>query len=242
MIPLHDDVPAWRRPVVTYALIILNVLAFLYELGIGANITPFLQHWAVIPRELTLEWPHLLQGQLRPAIWLSVLTAMFLHGGWLHLGGNMLFLWIFGDNVEDRLGRVGFLLFYLASGVAATALQVYLNPMSRVPTLGASGAIAGVLGAYMVLYPRAQVLTLLPLGLLSTTFRVPALFYLLLWFGLQAVQGVVSLETGRADTGGVAWWAHVGGFILGILVGALLRLGHRPPPRNPYADRWYSNR
>lgn len=242
MIPLHDDVPAWRRPVVTYLLIALNLVAFLYELALGPQITPFLQQWAVIPRELTLEWPRLLAGQVRPEVWWPVLSAMFLHGGWLHLGGNMLFLWIFGDNVEDRLGRAGFLLFYVAAGVAATALQVYLNPMSRVPTLGASGAIAGVLGAYVVLYPRAQVLTLVPLGLLTTTLRVPAVLYLFVWFALQALQGVVSLGAGRADTGGVAWWAHVGGFLLGLMVGAVLRLVRRPPPRNPYADRWYSNR
>lgn len=242
MIPLHDDVPAWRRPVVTYALIVLNVLVFLHELSLGPHLLAFLQQWAVIPRGLSLEWPHLLQGQVRPAVWLPVLTAMFLHGGWLHLGGNMLFLWIFGDNVEDRLGRAGFLLFYLASGVAATVLQVCLNPMTPVPTLGASGAIAGVLGAYVVLYPRAQVLTLLPLGLLTTTFRVPAFLYLLIWFALQALQGVVSLGTARSDTGGVAWWAHVGGFVLGLAVGAVLRLARRPPPRNPHADRWYSNR
>jgi membrane associated rhomboid family serine protease len=202
----------------------------------------FLQHWAVIPHELTHEWPHLLQGQVRPMVWLPVVTAMFLHGGWLHLGGNMLFLWIFGDNVEDRLGRLGFLLFYLAAGVAATALQIVLNPTSLVPTLGASGAIAGVLGAYVVLYPRAQVLTLVPLGLFMTTLRVPAVLYLLIWFGLQALQGVSSLATARADTGGVAWWAHVGGFALGVVVGAVLRLGRRPPTRDRYADRWYSNR
>lgn len=242
MIPLHDDIPSPRIPVVTYALIILNVLAFLHELSLGPAIDAFFQEWAVVPQELTREWPQLLHGVFHLDAWLPVLTAMFLHGGWLHLGGNMLTLWIFGDNVEGRLGHLGYLLFYLAAGILATALQVAINPTSTLPSLGASGAIAGVLGFYLVLFPDARVLTLVPLGFFLTTVRLPALIYLLLWFGMQAIQGIVALAPSQANVGGVAWWAHIGGFAFGLAVGAMARVARRPPPRNRYADRWYSNR
>lgn len=241
MIPLHDDIPSSRTPVVNNLLIGLNVLAFLFELYLGPRLGVFLRAWAVIPHHLTQALPQLAHGELHVATWLPVLTAMFLHGGWLHVGGNMLFLWIFGDNVEDRLGHAGYLIFYLVAGVLATALQVALAPHSTVPSLGASGAIAGVLGAYLVLYPDARVLTLVPLGFFLTTMRISAFWFLLVWFALQAVHGLTSLGA-SANTGGVAWWAHVGGFLTGLMVGFAARGARRPPPRNPWADRWYSNR
>lgn len=244
MIPLHDDIPSSRRPVVTIALIVANVLAFGYELTLGSGaLESFLQAWAVVPRELAAAWQASWAGDVRPWAFVPVLSAMFLHGGWLHLGSNMLYLWIFGDNVEGRLGHLGFLVFYLVSGVAATALQVGLDPASGVPNLGASGAIAGVLGAYLVLFPDARVLTLLFLGVFVTTVRISALWLLGLWFILQALQGASEVATGAAGTGGVAWWAHVGGFVTGLVVGLLLRaLGPGGPRRNRYADRWYSDR
>lgn len=242
MIPLHDDIPSPRVPIVNYALILVNVVVFLHELSLGPAVDAFFRQWAVVPRELTTAWPLLQKGVVHADVWLTVLTAMFLHGGWLHLVGNMLTLWIFGDNVEGRLGHVGYLLFYLLAGVVATVLQVLVNPLGTIPTLGASGAIAGVLGFYLVLFPDARVLTLVPLGFILTTVRISALVYLLLWFAMQAVQGVAALAPTQADVGGVAWWAHIGGFVFGLAVGVMVRMSRRPPPRNKYADRWYSNR
>lgn len=242
MIPLHDDIPSPRVPYVNYALILANILVFLYELSLGPDINRFFHEWAVIPQELTRAWPQLQHGVFHLDAWLPVLTAMFLHGGWLHLLGNMLSLWIFGDNVEGRLGHLGYLLFYLLAGIVATGLQVAINPHGTLPSLGASGAIAGVLGCYLVLFPDARVLTLVPLGFILTTIRIAAWIYLLLWFGMQAIQGVVALAPSQANVGGVAWWAHIGGFAFGVSVGVWMRLSHRPPPRNRYADRWYSNR
>lgn len=242
MIPLHDDIPSPRVPVVNYSLILLNALVFFFELSLGPGIEAFFQDWAVIPRDLTQAWQQLQHGVVVVDVWLTVLTAMFLHGGWLHIAGNMLTLWIFGDNVEGQLGHVGYLVFYLVAGILATAMQVFVNPLGTLPSLGASGAIAGVLGFYLILFPDARVLTLVPIGFFLTTIRISALLFLLLWFGLQAIQGVVALAPHQANVGGVAWWAHIGGFLFGMVIGAMNRARHRPPPRNPYADRWYSNR
>lgn len=239
MIPLHDDIPSRRTPIVTTILIFANLLAFVYELSLGPKLGSFLHHWAVIPGDLLREWPVLLEGNLRTEQWISLISAMFLHGGWLHLGGNLLFLWIFGDNVEDAMGHLGFLLFFLLAGLGAWGLQIALEPSSLIPALGASGAIAGVLGAYLVLFPEAEVLTLVPLGFLLTTMRISARWFLFIWFAFQALHGVTSLA-GSAGQGGVAWWAHIGGFAVGLLVGWTLK--PRPPRRNRFADRWYSNR
>lgn len=243
MIPLHDDIPSRRRPFVTWLLILANILAFTYELTLGPGaLEAFLRSWAVIPQDLTAAWRALLAGKPDPGAFAPVLTAMFLHGGWLHIGSNMLYLWIFGDNIEDRMGHVGFLIFYLLAGAAATALQVGLNPASGVPNLGASGAIAGVLGAYLILYPDARVLTLVFLGFFMTTIRLSALWLLGIWFALQAVRGFAEFGSGAGDVGGVAWWAHVGGFVVGMIVGFLLRGITPRRQRNRYADRWYSDR
>ncbi len=211
MIPLRDDTPSSSPPIVTVALILACAAVFLYMFyGIGsqAALERFILAYGAVPAELLSPGRLSSEGP-------TLLTAMFLHGGWAHLIGNMLFLWIFGDNVEDLMGHGGFLLFYLLAGVIATGAHVVLNSSSAAPLIGASGAIAGVLGAYLVLFPRARILSLVPFGLFSRLVAVPAVLFLPLWFVLQFVYGVVSLA---GDVTTVAWWAHVGGFVAGILL------------------------
>ena len=227
MIPLRDDVPSQRRPVVTIVLVVLNVVAFVYELMLGPRLEPFLMQAAFVPARL-------FGGGGAPGGDLQVdnaLLSMFLHGGWAHIGGNMLFLWIFGDNVEDRLGHLRFGIFYLLCGFVASYAHAFANPHSPVPAVGASGAIAGVLGAYLFLYPRARVLTAVVLGFYVTTIAVPALVYLPIWFLLQLISGLAAVARTSAETqaGGVAFWAHIGGFVAGPVV--LLLLGGRRKPR-----------
>jgi membrane associated rhomboid family serine protease len=185
----------------------------------------------VVPARLTAALAGGAGGGDLPGALLSVVTSMFLHGGWIHLGGNLLYLWIFGNNVEDRLGRVPFLLFYLAGGIAAVAAQVVIDPSSDVPLVGASGAIAAALGAYMVLFPGARILSLVFLGFFYQLIQVPALLVLGFWFVLQLIQGFASLG---ADTslGGVAFFAHIGGFVAGLVIGALVR-GRGSGPLRP---------
>ena len=209
MFPLKDDIPAERAPVVCILLIVINVLAFLYELSFGPSIERFVTAYAVVPGRFS----HDPVGQLS-----TLFTSMFLHGGWGHLFGNMLYLWIFGDNVEDRLGHAGFLAFYLVCGLAAGFAHILTNAGSMVPTVGASGAIAGVLGAYLVLFPRARVLTLTPW---FSTILVPSIFFLGIWFLMQVFSGAVQLSVARG-TGGVAFLAHVGGFVMGALIGGIV--------------------
>ena len=233
MIPLRDTIPSRTAPVVTVALIVVNVLVFMHEVALGPYLEKFVFAYGLIPRRLVY-WP----GEaLDPARFLPLITSMFWHGGWLHLLGNMLYLWIFGDNVEDRLGHLRYLLFYLLAGTAAGLAQVALNPASRLPTVGASGAIAGVLGAYLVTYPRARVLTFVPLFFVPWFVEVPAFAYLVLWFLMQLLAGLGTLGA-PVETGGVAVWAHVGGFIAGVVLVKLMqpaRPGSRPsaPLRNP---------
>ncbi len=212
MIPLHDDNPTRIRPLVTVALIVLCVLAFLWQISLGdVDQRRLVAGLGLIPVVLLgqAELPPMLE--LVPAE-LTVVTSMFLHGGWMHLIGNMLYLWIFGNNIEDAMGHWRFVLFYLLCGAAAALAQVLQDPASATPMIGASGAIAGVLGAYLLLYPRARVLVLVFLGFFVTTLRLPALLVLGFWFVLQFLNAVVSGEAG----GGVAWWAHIGGFVAGL--------------------------
>lgn len=218
MIPLRDDNPTRRTPVLTIALLGACVLVFLWQV----SLPPEAARQAVYAFGVT---PAVLTGAARlPAevaavpAWLTVFTSMFLHGGWLHLIGNMLYLWIFGDNVEDDLGHGRFLLFYLLCGVAAVAAQAAPAPESTVPMIGASGAISGILGAYLVLHPRARVLVFIPLGLFSQLLRLPAMLVLGLWFGLQLLSSL-----GQADGGGVAFRAHVGGFVAGLVLAPLMK-------------------
>jgi membrane associated rhomboid family serine protease len=229
VIPLRDANPTRRRPVVTISLILACVAVFGYELLIqssdgDAGLERFVLDHGLIPADLVAALRGS-GGAGAPGLadqLLSVVTSMFLHGGWIHLIGNMLYLWIFGNNIEDRLGRLGFLLFYLLGGVAAAASQVLVGPDSDVPVIGASGAIAAVLGAYLVLYPRARVLSLVFLGFFYQLLHVPAVLILGFWFVLQLIDGVASLGVTNAN-GGVALFEHIGGFIAGVVVGLLIR-------------------
>ncbi len=212
MFPVSDVIPSRTVPVVTVGLIVLNSLVFLYQVTLpGPVLEAFVSHYALIPANFS--WP-------------SVFTSMFLHGGWMHVIGNMLYLWIFGDNVEDRLGHLPFLLFYLASGCAAAMLQLVINPFTTVPMIGASGAIAGVMGAYFVLYPESRVLTAIFLFFFFDLVEIPAIFFLGIWFVMQVLNGVGSLGVASGG-GGTAFWAHIGGFVVGGMVGLAFRLGGR---------------
>ena len=222
MIPIRDTIRSRTAPVVTVGLIIVNVMVFLHEIGLGPYLEKFVYAYGLIPRRFVY-WPG---DPLDPLRYLPIFTSMFWHGGWLHLISNMLYLWIFGDNVEDRLGHLRYLLFYLLSGAVAGLTQVALNPNSTLPTVGASGAIAGVLGAYLVSFPRSRVLTLIPIIIFPWFVEIPAFVYLAFWFILQLLEGLGSLGA-PSDTGGVAVWAHVGGFIAGVVLVKILQ-----PPRS----------
>lgn len=214
MIPLRDTIPSRRVAWVTRALLIANIAAFAIELKQGVALEPFIYRFGVVPAHwfITspsdwLNWPHL---------FLTLVTSQFLHGGLLHLASNMLYLWIFADNVEDRLGPSRFLLLYLGSGVTAAVVQLLASPHSAIPLVGASGAIAGILGAYLLMFPSARIVTLIPLGWIWETVELPAFLFLGLWFLLQWVQGLTTIGQ-VADVGGVAFWAHIGGFVSGML-------------------------
>jgi membrane associated rhomboid family serine protease len=244
VIPLKDDVPSRTFPVVNLSLIAINVLLFIFELGLGERLEGFLYQAAVVPvlftgRDHSLSAVELLLGSVSPWLGARVLLSLFLHGGWAHLLGNMLYLWIFGDNVEDRMGHFRYLVFYLLCGWAATFTHIWAQPASRMPSIGASGAIAGVLGAYVSLYPRARVVTLIPLGIIFPLVQVPAVFFLGIWFLQQFLAGTWTLVARTSETGGVAWWAHIGGFAAGFLLVALFqRPQRRPKARDDWWDDW----
>jgi membrane associated rhomboid family serine protease len=212
MIPIRDSNPSYGFPIVVLGLILTNTLVFLYEMSLGQQIVPFLYTYGLVAREFMLA----LSVNERV---LSILTSMFLHGGFLHLLGNMWFLWIFGDNIEDRMGHGRFLFLYLASGVCAALLQVASNPDDATPIVGASGAIAGVLGAYLVLFPRARILTIVPVFIFLTFVNLPAAFFLILWFAMQFLYGMSSFVAGAES---IAWWAHVGGFVAGVVLAMMI--------------------
>ena len=204
MIPLRDVIPSRTTPYVTIGLIAVNALVFLYEMTLGdPRLEEFIIYFGLVPAAFS---------------WVAVLTSMFLHGGFLHVGGNMLFLWIFGDNVEDRMGHGRFLVFYLLCGTAAALAQTAMSPDSVAPMVGASGAVAGIMGAYFVLYPHSRIVTLIPLFVFFHVMEVPALVFLGLWFVLQFISGVGSIAaaTGGEPAGGIAFWAHVAGFVAGV--------------------------
>ncbi len=227
VIPLRDVNPSRTFPLVNILLIAANALAFFYELSLGPGLNRFLMQAAFIPHEYFAPGNTVADAR-------SIVTSMFLHGGWMHLLGNMLYLWIFGDNVEDRVGHLGYLAFYLVAGWGATLAHAHLNPTSAVPAIGASGAISGVLGAYLVLFPRARVITLIPLGFYTRIAEMPALLVLGFWFVLQLLSGVVGLGARGAQGAGVAWWAHIGGFVIGMVLGwffAALRAQRGPRGR-----------
>ncbi len=230
MVPLRDNNPISITPYVTYGLLAANILAFFYQLSLTPQqLEGFFHVAAVVPRELTSSLRGIPLNQPVPE-WLTLFTSQFLHGGLLHLGGNMLFLWIFGNNIEDRLGHIKFLIFYLACGALAALTQWFFSQNSGIPSLGASGAIAGVMGAYILRFPRAQVLTLIPLGFFITTVQIPAVFFLGFWFFQQALFGIASLNTPTnigMESGGIAYWAHAGGFFFGAILGPPLGLMKR---------------
>ena len=226
MIPLRDANPTRRSAIVTLAIVIGCCMAFAWELGLGAGsgdaaLNRLITDWGVVPARLMATWG---RGDFLSVDTATLITSQFLHGGWLHLLGNMLYLWIFGNNVEDRFGRLGFLLFYLAGGAVAGLAQVAVDPTSGAPTIGASGAIAATLGAYIVLFPRARVTSLIFLGFFYQLLNIPAVVVLGFWFLLQLVDGFASL--GVTQSGCVAFFAHIGGFVLGAMIGFAVR--HSP--------------
>jgi membrane associated rhomboid family serine protease len=209
MFPISDVIPSRTLPFVTVGLILLNSVVFLYQVTLPPReLQLFMVHYALIPAWFS---------------WTNVFTSMFLHSGWMHVIGNMLYLWIFGDNVEDRLGHVRYLLFYLAAGCVAAIGQVLIDPYSGVPMVGASGAIAGVMGAYFVLYPESRVLTAVFILIFFDLIEIPAIFFLGIWFLMQLLSGVGSLGVNNAAGGGTAFFAHIGGFVVGAAVGFVVR-------------------
>ena len=223
MIPLRDANPTRRAPIVTIGLIVACFVVFAYEVGSlasgGGALDAFVRAWGVVPAELTSAWA---AGSFASTETVTLLSSQFLHGGWLHILGNLLYLWIFGNNIEDRFGRRAFPIFYLAGGAVAGLTQVLIDPTSDVPLIGASGAIAAILGAYLVLYPRARITSLVFLGFFYQLIDVPAVIVLAFWFVLQLVDGLASLGVGSVG-GGVAFFAHIGGFAFGALVAVVIR-------------------
>ena len=233
MIPFRDNIPSRTYPIITVSLILINIAAFFYELSQGRALEPFIEQFGVIPVR-TLAWPTSDLPFL--AVVIPYFTSIFLHGGWMHLIGNMWYLWIFGDNVEDRLGHFSYLCFYLLCGLGAGIAHTVANAYSPIPSIGASGAVAGVLGAYVVSYPFARVLTLVPIIFFVQIIEIPALIVLGIWFLMQFLYGTASLASAAAaNAGGVAWWAHVGGFVIGILLLGLF-------PRKPRQSYEYHSR
>lgn len=224
MVPLHDENPTRSTPHITYALIIINVVIFLLQLSLTPRqLQQFFNTWALIPNQLTASFTGAAPMPLFE--WMTLITSQFLHGGILHIAGNMLYLWVFGNNIEDQLGKVKFVIFYLGCGALAGLSQWIFAPDSAVPTVGASGAIAGVMGAYILRFPKANILTLLPIFFFVTTVRIPALFFLGFWFVQQALYGIASLGAQvNVGSGGIAYWAHAGGFVFGLVLGPLLGL------------------
>jgi len=237
MIPLRDNAAPRRLTPINLALIAANIAVFIYEISLGPRLAILAQRYALVPAAVTrafstnaLAWheaAHRGFDALAPLMTLA--TSMFIHGGFWHIAGNMLYLFIFGAAVEYRMGSARYLIFYLAAGIAAALATVWIAPESNVPVIGASGAIAGVLGAYFIFYPRGRILTILPIFIFIQFIEIPAVIYLLFWFALQLYAGLE--EGGRAGAmGGVAWWAHVGGFMFGVATGPMLAI-NRPPRR-----------
>ncbi len=218
MFPLYDTARSRKFPIINLTIIAINLLAFLYELQMGSAAQKFIMQWGLTPNRFVAD----------PAnAWIYIFSAMFLHGGWFHILSNLWVLFIFGDNVEARMGGFRYLLFYLLSGAAAGLMQTYILPSSNVPMIGASGAIAGVLGAYLVLFPRARVASLVPIFFIFTIVEIPAFVFLLFWFVSQLYSGLFTIQGG--GTSGIAWWAHIGGFIFGLVMVSLFkgRTAHR---------------
>lgn len=223
MIPIHDDNPTSITPYITYLLLTINILVFIWELSLGEQLQVIFYSLGVVPAVLVGN-EHLPAELILIPSWLSTFSSMFLHAGWMHLLGNMLYLWVFGNNIEDSMGHIKFILFYFLCGIAAVYAQVLPDPSSIIPMVGASGAISGILGAYLLLYPRAKVLMIIPLWIVFYSVRVPAFLVLLIWFGMQLFSSYVSGE----QQGGVAFGAHIGGFLAGMILIPLFRNKQHP--------------
>jgi membrane associated rhomboid family serine protease len=225
MLPIKDTIRARSFPIINWVLIISNAIIFWYETRLGPQeLDAFIDTFGLIPAYL--EWTE-------PITWYPLLSHMFLHGGWLHLLSNLWMLFIFGDNVEDRLGSYRFLVFYLIGGILAGLVQSFISLNPFIPSIGASGAIAAVLGAYILFYPRAKVITIIPIFFIPWFIELPALIFLGIWFVSQLYSGLLSLAPGAGvEWGGVAWWAHIGGFVAGLILAKVFELGRRP-------ERWY---
>lgn len=234
MFPIRDDIPSSRFPYATVSLIIINTLVFFYELSLGQKLPDFLARWGLVPVNVSMVFKDSMSWG--PSVIKTTFTSMFLHGGWIHLIGNMWFLWIFGDNVEDRLGSLRFVLFYLACGFVGAMLHSFFNPNIGIPCIGASGAIAGVLGAYMISFPFASVITLVPFFFFFTFVRLPAFLFLGFWFLIQFMSGSLSLASSQY-IGGIAWWAHIGGFLSGIMLFSMF--APAKPPTRRRSTRYY---
>ena len=220
MFPLYDTVRSRKFPLINVTLIVANVLAFLYELQLGEPaLKEFIFEWGLTPSRFVND---------PTTAWIYIFSSMFLHGGWFHIINNMWVLYIFGDNVEARMGGIRYLIFYLLSGIAAGILQSYILPSSEVPMIGASGAIAGVLGAYLILYPNSRIASLVPIFFIFTIIEIPAFVFLLFWFVSQLYSGLFAIQGGGAS--GIAWWAHIGGFMFGLLMVSFFKR------RNPYRN------
>ena len=230
MLPIRDDVRSQSFPIMNTLLIAANVIVFFLEAGLSpAQIDRVIHLFGFIPAQFSF---------LNPISYLPIFTSMFMHGGWFHIISNMWILFIFGDNVEDRMGSLRYLVFYLLGGVAAALLHVFVQPTSTMPVVGASGAIAAVMGAYFLLFPRARVISLVPVFIFAWFVQVPAVIYLGVWFVSQLYSGVLSLGgAGGVEMGGVAWWAHVGGFVFGLLLADVF--GTRRKRTRRYMDEYY---
>lgn len=224
MIPIRDTAPRYRFPVINIGLILLNVYIFFYQLMLPPEqLYHFIYTYGTVPANLTGELIRFFEAEFSFSTLLAaagpLITANFLHGGWFHLIGNMLYLWIFGDNIEGQLGHLQYLLLYLFMGAASQLVHIFSGPFSTAPLIGASGAIAGVLGAYFILFPRARILTLVPIGFFITFVHLPAVIFLALWFIMQLINASGTVMGAQA----VAWWAHIGGFIVGMGIGILAK-------------------
>jgi len=242
LIPLKDDIPSRTFPIVNIILIILNVFFFLVEVSLGERLNVLFGNFGVVPAKFFASY-YLIDDRIvyvgTVDRIIPLFTSMFLHGGWFHLLGNMLYLWIFGDNVEDRMGHLRYLIFYILCGLIAGMTHIIFNPSSKVPSVGASGAIAGVLGAYMLSFPTARVVVLVVLFFYIDFIALPALLVLGFWFVMQFFSGVLSLGVESASAGGVAWWAHIGGFVAGmVLLFVFKRRNYYPAGR----DIWWVRR
>lgn len=249
MFPFKDyPGPRRRVPWVTWGIIVVNIIVFIYQFSLGSAMQAFVFAYSVVPVALVHGIPQTsLQGVppdtpfLTPnPVYLTLITAMFLHGGILHIGGNMLFLYIFGDNVEDRMGHLPYLFFYLFCGIVASLAQIFVNPNSTIPSLGASGAIAGVLASYLLLFPWSRVRTVVFIVFFVTIVTLPAIVLIGIWFALQFFDGITSLVQAQQNMGGVAYFAHIGGFIAGLIITLLFlrRLWPQAPVSYPYFPRY----